>query len=65
VIALFSGADGSIGQIPQNHFYALEVLRNTGTEAQKKRLYQEVLQGARFGNAWLNLKLPLHINKPH
>ena len=51
VIALFSGADGSIGQIPQNHFYALEVLRNTGTEAQKKRLYQEVLQGARFGNA--------------
>jgi hypothetical protein len=28
VIALLSGADGSIGQIPQNHFYALEVLRN-------------------------------------
>lgn len=56
VIALFSGADGSIGQIPQNHFYALEVLRNTGTEAQKKRLYQEVLQGARFGNALAEFK---------
>lgn len=56
VIALFSGADGSIGQIPQNHFYALEVLRNIGTEAQKKRLYQEVLQGARFGNALAEFK---------
>lgn len=56
VIALLSGADGSIGQIPQNHFYALEVLRNTGTEAQKKRLYQEVLQGARFGNALAEFK---------
>ena len=56
VIALFSGADGSIGQIPQNHFYALEVLRNTGTEAQKQRLYQEVLQGARFGNALAEFK---------
>lgn len=56
VIALFSGADGSIGQIPQNHFYALEVLRTTGTEAQKQRLYQEVLQGARFGNALAEFK---------
>lgn len=56
VIALFSGADGSIGQIPQNHFYALEVLRNTGTETQKQRLYQEVLQGARFGNALAEFK---------
>src|SRR5690606_1418585 len=32
VIALMSGVDGSIGQIPQNHFYGLEILRNTGTE---------------------------------
>ena len=31
IIALFSGVDGSIGQIPQNHFYALEVLRNNGS----------------------------------
>lgn len=56
IIALFSGVDGSIGQIPQNHFYALEVLRNTGTEAQKQRLYQEVLAGARFGNALAEFK---------
>lgn len=56
VIALFSGVDGSIGQIPQNHFYALEVLRNTGTEQQKAKLYAEVLAGARFGNALAELK---------
>ena len=56
IIALFSGADGSIGQIPQNHFYALEVLRNTGTDAQKQKLYSEVLNGARFGNALSEFK---------
>lgn len=56
IIALFSGVDGSIGQIPQNHFYALEVLRNTGSEAQKQKLYAEVLKGARFGNALAEFK---------
>lgn len=56
IIALFSGADGSIGQIPQNHFYALEVLRNTGTDTQKQKLYNEVLKGARFGNALAEFK---------
>jgi alkylation response protein AidB-like acyl-CoA dehydrogenase len=35
VIALIAQADGSLGQIPQNHFYALEVLRVNGSEAQK------------------------------
>ena len=56
IIALISGADGSIGQIPQNHFYALEVLRNTGTEQQKQKLYAEVLKGSRFGNALAEFK---------
>lgn len=56
IIALISGVDGSLGQIPQNHFYALEVLRNTATEAQKKKLYAEVLKGARFGNALAEFK---------
>lgn len=51
VIAIISAADGSIGQIPQNHYYALEVLRNGGTEAQKRFLYERVLAGERFGNA--------------
>lgn len=35
VIALIAQADGSLGQIPQNHFYALEVLRVNGSAAQK------------------------------
>ena len=56
IIALMSGVDGSIGQIPQNHFYALEVLRNTGTAQQKQKLYTEVLKGARFGNALAEFK---------
>ncbi|TCB62130.1 SfnB family sulfur acquisition oxidoreductase [Acinetobacter terrae] len=56
VIALMSGVDGSIGQIPQNHFYDLEILRNTGTEQQKQKLYAEVLKGARFGNALAEFK---------
>ena len=56
IIALMSGVDGSIGQIPQNHFYGLEILRNTGSEAQKQKLYAEVLQGARFGNALAEFK---------
>jgi len=51
VCALIAAADGSLGQIPQNHFYALEVLRNGGTEAQKRDLYGRVLAGERFGNA--------------
>ncbi|WP_263143398.1 SfnB family sulfur acquisition oxidoreductase [Pseudomonas sp. RIT-PI-AD] len=51
VVAIISAADSSLGQIPQNHFYALEVLRVNGSEAQKRRLYAEVLAGQRFGNA--------------
>lgn len=56
IIALMSGVDGSIGQIPQNHFYGLEILRNTGSEQQKQKLYAEVLKGARFGNALAEFK---------
>jgi SfnB family sulfur acquisition oxidoreductase len=51
VIALIAAADGSLGQIPQNHFYALEVLRVNGSLAQQQRLFAEALAGARFGNA--------------
>lgn len=45
IIALMSGVDGSIGQIPQNHFYALEVLRNTGTHEQKKNYTLKFYKG--------------------
>ncbi|MBI6604817.1 MULTISPECIES: SfnB family sulfur acquisition oxidoreductase [Pseudomonas] len=55
VIALIAQADASLGQIPQNHFYALEVLRVNGSAAQQQRLYAEVLAGQRFGNALAEL----------
>nr|WKF55925.1 Dibenzothiophene desulfurization enzyme C [Paraburkholderia busanensis] len=44
-------ADPALGQIPQNHFGVLGVLREIGTPAQKARLYGEVLAGQRLGNA--------------
>ncbi|MCU1716700.1 SfnB family sulfur acquisition oxidoreductase [Pseudomonas sp. 5P_3.1_Bac2] len=55
VIARIAQADSSLGQIPQNHFYALEVLRINGSPEQQKRLYAEVLSGQRFGNALAEL----------
>ena len=51
VIAALSRADGSIGQIPQNHFFMLEGLRLQGTEEQKRFFYGRVLAGERLGNA--------------
>lgn len=40
VTAIIAAADGSLGQIPQNHFYALEVLRN-GTRPCTRRVTRE------------------------
>lgn len=51
VTSIIAAADGSLSQIPQNHFYALEVLRVGGSEAQKRFFYGRVLAGDRLGNA--------------
>jgi SfnB family sulfur acquisition oxidoreductase len=51
VTAIISAADSSIGQIPQNHYFMLEVVRANGTAEQKQRIYKQVLSGARLGNA--------------
>lgn len=51
VIAIIAAADGSIGQIPQNHFFMLEALRLNGSEAQKRFFYERILAGERIGNA--------------
>ncbi|MGA2793149.1 MAG: SfnB family sulfur acquisition oxidoreductase [Roseiarcus sp.] len=51
VIAVISGADGSIGQIPQNHFFMLEALRLQGSDEQKRFFYGRILSGERIGNA--------------
>ncbi|MFJ4141913.1 SfnB family sulfur acquisition oxidoreductase [Pseudomonas sp. NPDC089734] len=55
VVQIIAQADGSLGQIPQNHFYALEVLRVNGSPQQQARLYAEALAGQRFGNALAEL----------
>ncbi|MBX5083424.1 SfnB family sulfur acquisition oxidoreductase [Rhizobium lentis] len=51
ITAILSEADGSIGQIPQNHFYILEALRTDGSEEQQRYFFGRVLAGDRFGNA--------------
>jgi SfnB family sulfur acquisition oxidoreductase len=51
VVAILSEADSSIGQIPQNHFYILEVLRLAGTEEQKRYFFARALAGDHFANA--------------
>jgi len=51
VVALISEADASIGQIPQNHYFMVEVVRWNGTEEQKQFFFERVLNGDRFGNA--------------
>jgi SfnB family sulfur acquisition oxidoreductase len=51
VTAIISAADGSIGQIPQNHYFVVEAIRLTATEAQKRHWFHRVLAGDRFGNA--------------
>ena len=51
VFSILCAADPALGQIPQNHFGVLGVLRETGSAQQKARFYGEVLAGRRLGNA--------------
>ena len=51
VIAILASADGSIGQIPQNHFFMLEALRLQGAPDQQAFFYPRILAGDRIGNA--------------
>ncbi|SED68077.1 SfnB family sulfur acquisition oxidoreductase [Pseudomonas coleopterorum] len=50
VFRVISAADPALGQIPQNHFGILQMLRGTATEAQQHALFTAVLGGARIGN---------------
>ncbi|MCR1768666.1 SfnB family sulfur acquisition oxidoreductase [Burkholderia glumae] len=52
VIRLISAADPSLGQLPQNHFGLVDVIALTGSEAQKRAFFAEVLAGRRFGNGF-------------
>ncbi|QXH51323.1 SfnB family sulfur acquisition oxidoreductase [Pseudomonas fakonensis] len=51
VFRLISAADPALGQIPQNHFGMLQLVRLTATEAQKEAIFRSVLDGWRIGNA--------------
>jgi SfnB family sulfur acquisition oxidoreductase len=52
VIAIISAADPNLGQLPQNHLAALDAIRVTATEEQKRLWFARVLQGYRLGNAF-------------
>ena len=51
VVRIIAAVDPSIAQIPQGHWLFVDVLRVWGTEDQQRRLFAEVLTGARLGNA--------------
>ncbi|MFJ4156420.1 SfnB family sulfur acquisition oxidoreductase [Pseudomonas sp. NPDC089752] len=51
VFRLISAADPALGQIPQNQFGLLQLLRLTATEAQQALIFRSVLDGWRIGNA--------------
>lgn len=51
VFEIICAADSSVGQIPQNHFGVLQLLKEAGSEAQKQRFFGDVLAGHRIGNA--------------
>ncbi|PZO66399.1 MAG: SfnB family sulfur acquisition oxidoreductase [Paracoccus denitrificans] len=51
IIAIIGAADGSLAQIPQNHFYALQVLRSGAAPQQRAYFDGLALTGHRFGNA--------------
>lgn len=51
VFAILAAADPSIAQIQQNHNSAVFWLWKTGTEEQRAFFLGEILRGARFGNA--------------
>jgi SfnB family sulfur acquisition oxidoreductase len=52
VIAIIAEADPSIGQVPQNHLGVVAAIRTVSDKAQQALLFAEVLNGARFGNAF-------------
>ena len=51
VFEILSAADPSLGQIPQSQFGVLAQIRDFGTPVQKARIFGDVLNGWRIGNA--------------
>ena len=51
VFEILCAADPALGQIPQNHFGVLQLIREYGSDAQRSRIFADVLAGHRIGNA--------------
>ncbi|MGV1793990.1 SfnB family sulfur acquisition oxidoreductase [Rhizobium sp. A37_96] len=51
VFEILCAADPALGQIPQNQFGVLALLRDVGSREQKSRIYGDILSGYRIGNA--------------
>lgn len=56
VFAELTAGDASLTQIAQNSFEIIDVIRLTGSEAQKRELFGLVLAGYRLGNAFSEFK---------
>jgi SfnB family sulfur acquisition oxidoreductase len=50
VIRTIAAVDPAIAQVPQAHFLFVDVLATLGSPAQRRRLFADVLAGARLGN---------------
>nr|WP_103408710.1 SfnB family sulfur acquisition oxidoreductase [Pseudomonas syringae group genomosp. 3] len=50
VFKIICQADPALGQIPQNHFGVLSVVRHVAEPAQQQQLFQSILKGCRIGN---------------
>ncbi len=51
VIAIIAAADGSLGQIPQNHLAFLDLVRQEPDVEKQRFVFSRALAGYRFGNA--------------
>lgn len=56
VFSILAAGDPSLTQIAQNSFEIIDVIRLTGSEAQKRDLFGKVLAGHRLGNAFSEFK---------
>jgi SfnB family sulfur acquisition oxidoreductase len=56
VFRILASGDSSLAQIPQNHFEIVDLIRQTGSEAQKRLIFGRILSGARLGNAFSEFK---------
>jgi SfnB family sulfur acquisition oxidoreductase len=51
LMAVLAEGDASVGQIPQNHYFFVQVLTEAASPEQQEFFFGEVLAGRHFGNA--------------